>query len=298
MRRGINFKSGQDTCAGWFYVPDATKDGTKLPFIVMAHGFSGVKEQGLGQVAEIFAAAGYAVLVFDYRYFGDSTGEPRQQLFPLDMVDDCRNAITWACAQPDVNTDRIGLWGTSFSGALAVRTATVDPRVRAVAIQVPIVIGPRARRDIDPARWDMVGRMLVADRTARFETGEIKTFPVVDKGDAPCVLPGEAAYEFFVGSQDKAPNWQNAVTLESLEKFREFDPVSNIDMMSDVAFLYIGGEKEHIFPLGALQEAFDRAHEPKKQVMLPVGHFEIYQEPWMTKATGEAVAWFDEHRKG
>ncbi|MDZ4093292.1 MAG: alpha/beta hydrolase, partial [Paracoccaceae bacterium] len=91
---------------GWFYLPDETKGDEKLSLIVMAHGLSGVKEQGLGEVAEIFSSAGYAVVVFDYRHFGDSTGEPRQQIFPLDMVEDYRNAISWACTQPNVDADR------------------------------------------------------------------------------------------------------------------------------------------------------------------------------------------------
>lgn len=297
MRQNITFRSGQDMCAGWFYIPDEARGDEKLSLIVMAHGLSGVKEQGLGEVAEIFSSAGYAVIVFDYRHFGDSSGEPRQQIFPLDMVEDYRNAITWACSQPYVDADRVGIWGTSLSGALATYTATVDPRVRAVAIQVPVIMSPSVRRSLDPAKWDKLRDMLIADRIARYETEEVKTIPVVAQGDGPCILPGMEAYEFFVGSQEMAPNWRNEVTLESLERFREFDPVSNIELMSDVAYLLIGGEKEHIIPMDVLQAAFDRVPEPKRMVMLPVGHFEVYEEPWLSKASNEARAWFDEHLK-
>lgn len=295
MRHDISFRSGQDKCVGWFYLPDETHGETKLPLIVMAHGLSGVKEQGLGEVAEIISSAGYAVVVFDFRHFGDSTGQPRQQIFPLDMVEDYRNAISWACTQPNVDAKRVGIWGTSLSGALATYTATVDPRVRAVAIQVPVIMSPSARRSLDPAKWDMMRNVLNADRIARYETGQVKTIPVVAQGDDLCILPGAESYDFFIGSQEKAPNWRNEVTLESLEKFREFDPVSNIELMSDVAYLLIGGEKEHIIPLDVLQAAFDRVPEPKKMVMLPVGHFGVYEEPWLSKATNEACAWFDEH---
>lgn len=295
MRRDISFRSGQDTCAGWFYLPEAPHDKADLPLIVMAHGFSGVKEQGLDPVADMFSSAGYAVLVFDYRHFGDSSGEPRQQIFPLDMVEDYRNAITWASSQPNVDPSRVGLWGTSMSAALASYTATADPRVRAVVVQMPFIMGPKGRRAVDPARWEAVGKMLIADRIARYETGVVNTIPVVAQGNAPCVLAGEEAHDFFVGSQEAAPNWRNAVTLESLEKIRQFDPVSNLDMMSDVAYLHIGGEKETLLPPDAVQAAFDRVPEPKKMVMLPVGHFEIYREPWLSTATGEARAWFDAH---
>ncbi len=297
MRRDISFGSGQDTCAGWFYLPDEAQGKAELPLIIMAHGLSGVKEQGLGEVAEIFSSAGYAVVVFDFRHFGDSTGEPRQQIFPLDMVEDYRNAITWASSQPNVDAKRVGIWGTSLSGALATYTATVDPRVKALAIQVPVIMSPSVRRSLDPAKWDMMRDILNADRIARYETGEVKTIPVVAQGDGPCILPGAEAYDFFTGSQEMAPNWRNEVTLESLEKFREFDPVSNIEMMSDVAYLLIGGEKEHLIPPDILQAAFDRVPEPKKMVMLPIGHFGVYQEPWLSTATNEARDWYDTYLK-
>lgn len=263
----------------------------------MAHGLSGVNEQGLGEVAKIISSAGYAVVVFDFGHFDDSTGEPRQQIFPLDMVEDYRNAITWACTHPNVDAERVGIWGTSLSGALATYTATVDPRVRAVAIQMPVLMSPSVRRILDPAKWDMMQNALIADRIARYETGEVKTIPVVAQGNNPCILPGAVSYDFFIRSQEMAPNWRNEVTLESLGKFREFDPVSNIELISDVAFLLIGGEKEHLIPLDILQAAFDRVPEPKKMVMLPVGHFGVYEEPWLSKATNEACAWFDTHLK-
>lgn len=75
-------------------MPDDLKPGSKAPVIVMANGFTGVKEQVLPDFATRFVNAGFATLVFDYRYFGDSEGEPRSQNFPLELVEDCRNAIT------------------------------------------------------------------------------------------------------------------------------------------------------------------------------------------------------------
>jgi dipeptidyl aminopeptidase/acylaminoacyl peptidase len=137
VRRDIEFQSKGDVCRGWLYTPDKAAQGLRHPTIVMAHGFSGVKEQALPDFAEQFAAAGFAVLLFDYRTFGASAGEPRCQLLPLDMVEDYRNAITWACGQPNLDADRIGLWGTSYSGGLVAYAATYDKRVKAVVAQAP-----------------------------------------------------------------------------------------------------------------------------------------------------------------
>jgi fermentation-respiration switch protein FrsA (DUF1100 family) len=94
MRQNITFISQDLNCDGGLYVPDSLVQGQKAPTIIMAHGFSAVKEMGLPDFAEQFAAAGFVSLAFDYRCFGDSEGEPRSQLFPLHQVEDLRDAIT------------------------------------------------------------------------------------------------------------------------------------------------------------------------------------------------------------
>ena len=124
MRSDVTFQSCGFSCRRWLFAPEDAADNHKFPVIIMAHGFSGVKEMGLAELAEKYAAAGYAVLVFDYRHFGGSDGNPRGQLFPLEMVEDYRNAISWACEQPNIDPNSIGLWGTSYSGGLAVYAAS------------------------------------------------------------------------------------------------------------------------------------------------------------------------------
>jgi dienelactone hydrolase len=131
MRKDIMFTSKGLHCRGWLFVPEGLQ-GRKAPTIVMGHGFTGVKEMGLANFAERFAAAGFVTLVFDYRYFGESEGEPRSQLFPLEQVEDFRNAVTWVSDQPEVDPQRIGLWGTSYGGGIATYVATFDKRIKAV----------------------------------------------------------------------------------------------------------------------------------------------------------------------
>ena len=84
MRSNVTFKSKGLNCSAFLYIPDTWKEGEKLPAIVMAPGFSGVKEMSLPEYADKFAEAGFVTLLFDYRTFGESEGEPRQQLFPLE----------------------------------------------------------------------------------------------------------------------------------------------------------------------------------------------------------------------
>lgn len=295
MRKDVAFESKGLTCRGWLYLPDQIEAGRKVPTIVMAHGFSAVKEQALPGFAERFAEAGFGVLLFDYRYFGSSDGEPRCQLFPMEMVEDYRNAITWACRQPHVDAERIGVWGTSFSGGLAACTGTFDRRVRAVVAQVPSLTNPEFRRAMDPARWERVGASLLQDRIERYETGAVNYMKVVAPEGEPCVLPGVENYEAYMELQDMAPNWRNEVTLESLEKVREFDPVSLIHLMAPTALLVIAAEHDGLIPLDAVRTSYERAAEPKALIVYPIGHFEVYKDPWLTRAADEAVAWFAKH---
>jgi fermentation-respiration switch protein FrsA (DUF1100 family) len=292
MRKDITFKSKGLNCAGWLYVPDELKKGQKAPAIVMAHGHSAVKEQYLAPFAERFAAAGYVTLVFDYRFWGSSEGEPRCQLFPLEQVEDYRNAITWVSEQPEVDPKRIGLWGSSYSGGIIVYVATFDKRVKALVGQVPAVISLDDRRNMNPGRWDAVGDMLLKDRIERYRTGVVNYMKVVTADNEPCSLAGKEAYDFFIASQNVAPTWQNRITYESVEKMREFDAGLLIHWVSPAAMLLIPAEKDYLLPMSVVKAAYDRAGEPKGIMPLPVGHFEVYFEPWLSISAGAAVDWF------
>ena len=295
MRKDITFDSKGLKCRGWLYTPDDIDTNQKVPTIIMAHGVSAVKEQALPGYAERFAEAGFVTLLFDYRFFGSSDGEPRCQLFPLEMVEDYRNAITWVCEQTNVDADRIGVWGTSFSGGLATYIGTFDKRVKAVVAQVPSLTNAESRRSTDPAKWDSVGAFLLEDRIARYRTRAVNYMKVVAPEGEPCILPGAESYEAFMELKTNAPNWRNEVTLESLEKVREFDPVSLIHLMAPTALLVIAAEQDSLISLDAVMAAYERATNPKELIVHPIKHFDIYKDPWLTTAANDAIAWFKQH---
>jgi uncharacterized protein len=128
MREDVEFDAGGVRLRGWLYLPD---DATgPVPAIVIAHGFSAVKEMYLDTYAEVFAEAGLAALVFDNRNFGASDGEPRQEIDPWAQVRDYRDAITWVRTRPQVDAERIGVWGSSYGryeGKAPGMVAVVDP---------------------------------------------------------------------------------------------------------------------------------------------------------------------------
>jgi dipeptidyl aminopeptidase/acylaminoacyl peptidase len=110
-RTNVEFQSGKDTCRAWLYRPASA--AVPVPCVVMAHGLGGTREATLAPYAERFQSEGFAVLVFDYRGFGASGGEPRQVVSVPAQLDDWQAAIDCARSFPDVDPSRIGLWGSS-----------------------------------------------------------------------------------------------------------------------------------------------------------------------------------------
>ena len=114
MERTVTFYSEGTPCVGILGIPDDYTAGEKRGAVIFCHGFTGVKEMHLPNNAARLRAEGYITLNFDYRYFGASGGEPRCRLIPMAQVTDIRNAMTYMQSLPEVNPDRIGLYGTSF----------------------------------------------------------------------------------------------------------------------------------------------------------------------------------------
>ncbi len=214
MRRDIEFNAEGVTLRGWFYYPDGAAG--PVPTVVMAHGFSAVKEMYLDRYAEAFSQAGLGVLVFDNRNFGASDGEPRQEIDPWAQVRDYRHAITFARTLPEVDRDRIGIWGSSYSGGHVLVVGAVDRRVRCVVSQVPLVSG--YRNVLRLVRNDLISQLRAqfdADREARFR-GEAPAMVAVvaeDPTRTPCALPTPDSWQWFTETgRTRAPAWRNEVT--------------------------------------------------------------------------------------
>lgn len=143
-RREVSFTSGQDKCAAWLYTaPDL--DGPR-PMVIMGHGLGAVREMRLDAYAQRFAEAGWSVLVFDYRHLGASGGAPRQLLDIGRQRADWHAALAFARTLPEVDVDRIALWGSSFGGGHVIQVASEDSRIAAVVAQCPFTDGPASLR--------------------------------------------------------------------------------------------------------------------------------------------------------
>ncbi len=298
MRKDIEFNAEGVTLRGWLYTPE--RAGAKLPAVVMAHGFSAVKEMYLDRFAECFAAAGLAALVFDNRNFGASDGEPRQEIDPWAQVRDYRHAITWIRAQPGIDRERIGVWGSSYSGGHALVVGAIDRRVRCVVSQVALISGYRNFQRF--IRQDMMGELRAqfdADREARFNGANPAMVPVVSADPlVPSALPTVDSAEWFLETgRTRAPAWRNEVTLRTIEMITEYEPGSYIAKISPTPLMMIVAEGDHVAAADQALEAFGEAREPKRLVILKGGHFDAYVRDFES-ASKPACDWFVEHLKG
>lgn len=295
-RRDIEFDAEGVVLRGWFYGAEGASG--RAPTVVMAHGFSAVKEMYLDSYAEVFAAAGINALVFDNRNFGASDGEPRQEIDPWAQVRDYRHAITYASTLDEVDPTRIGIWGSSYSGGHVLVVAAIDRRVKAVVSQVPLVSGSGNIRDLVRADFRAGYReMFDADRAARFAGDPPAMVPVVDEDPlAPSALPTPDSWTWFTETAKlRAPSWRNEVTLRTVEMLGEYEPGSYLPRISPTPLLMIVAQGDHLAQAPLAIDAYETAREPKRLVILPGGHFDAYVDEGFALASTPARDWFVEH---
>jgi len=299
MRNDIEFKTDDRvTLRGWLYTPDGTQ-GSK-PAIVMAHGYSAVKEMYLDSFAEVFCDAGFAVLVYDNRNLGASDGEPRGEIDPWRQINDYRDAITFAGNLSEVDKDRIGVWGSSYSGGHVIVVGALDRRVKCVVCQVPLISGLRnAKRLVRSDLLAVTRAAFDADREARYNGDSPGTLPVVSEDPgAPCALPTDDSLQFFKEvHESRAPSWRNEVTLKSIEMFWEYEPGWYISRICPTPFMMAAAGGDHLVPVDLACEAFEQALEPKKLIILPGGHFEAYTGEAFKVNSAAQRDWFVQHLK-
>ena len=289
-RSNIEFNSDGTMLRGWFYRPKEAS--IPYPCIIMAHGFTALKEHYLDKFAAVFADNGMCVLVYDNRNFGDSDGEPRLEVNPFDQVRDYRNAITFAQSLPGADKDRIGIWGASFSGGHVITVAARDKRVKCAVSLVPFISGyNKSIRLNKPDRWSLIREMHNRDRANRLNGNPPQTLPVVSLDESEnSVMKLKSAHTFFTSVE----KWPNAVTLRSVEMSGDYEPIAYIKQISPTPLLFIVARSDTINTTDIALKAYSKAREPKKLVFIPGDHFSPYVEEFET-CSKSACDWFLEH---
>jgi fermentation-respiration switch protein FrsA (DUF1100 family) len=251
----------------------------------------------IDRFAGAFADAGLIALLFDYRGWGGSTGEPRHHIDPRAQHEDYRNAISYLQNHPSVDPERVGAWGTSFSGGHVLHLGAFDARVKAVVSQVPAVdLAGNAERLLGPDALAAMRAMLAADRRHRYPDTRPGYIPLSSPAGELALQPDDATHAWLERARaEVAADHENRVTLSSGERILEYTPAANIHRISPTPLLVICTTSDEYTPTDMVQDAFARAHEPKRIVEIPGDHYAVYSDPGLSEAASAAALWFVVH---
>ena len=297
MPTPVTYLSGGLQCAADLYLPPDLKPGERRPGLVLGHGFSLVKET-LSAQADYFSRGGFVVVAIDYRSFGQSAGDIRGQLFPQNEVEDFRNAISWLQARPEVDPQRIGLWGASFAGALVSYTAAVDRRAKATVAVVPVTDGYEWMRLLRSRQhFEELLAAVDADRAERYAGRPGRRIPVAALAGELCGIPSDPdVIQFFGQLQQACPSWRDTITLESIERILEFSPLAMVARITPRPYLIIStAGHDVVHPAETVAELFERARQPKRLEFLPYAQTELYVEPGLSRGNQLALDFYREH---
>lgn len=288
--------SDEETLRGWLYLPADLQPGQRLPGIVTANALTGVKEINLPTYAERFAAAGFATVIFDYRDWGDSSGEPRFHVAPMEFRRDISAALSFLAAQPEVDPNRIGGWGISMGGQHMLFQATWEPRFKAVVATATGVNNPSDTPPLSPeaakARYDEIVAAASAERQGR-ASADIRVLeawcPAPRDG---CVLPVKEAYDFYEHArQTIAPGFENKLTSTSFQNLLADD--STFAIQHATAPILIVHPDRDVVAVENVLFYFKRAPEPERLVIPGGLHMSTYVGGANVEmAAAEAIAWF------
>lgn len=287
-REPVEFFSGGYKLKGILEVPEGAR---QVPGIVLCAGYGGIKERILPDISQKLVDAGNAVLRFDYRGFGESEG-PRDRLFPLEQVDDIRNALTFLSQDTRVDGTRLGLFGISFGGGNAAYTAGMDSRVGCAVSLVGFGNGERWLRSLRRQwEWREFLKRLEQDRYKRVCTG---TSEVVDRLEL--MVPDPLSEKVLEEAVRAFPKAYFRLSLESAEKIIEFRPEDVVDRVSPRAILFLHAGEDDLVPPDESRSMYERAKEPKRLVILPgVPHYGVYTGEVFRNVMGLAAEWYAEY---
>lgn len=291
-RTDVRFASGETTCAAWLYTPEGAGDAPR-PAVVLGHGLGAVKEMGLDAYARRFAAAGYVALAFDYRHFGASGGEPRQLLDPARQLEDWAAALAYVRARPEVDADRVAIFGSSFGGGHAIVMAARDPRVAAAIAQCPFTLGIRSAMTIDPKGTVGVAVRALGDVAARLLGRPPVTVALAGAPGTPALMNAPDAVAGYAALMPKDLEVPDEVAARVALQIPLMRPGAKAkDVRCPILFCVC--DKDSVAPVGpTLKYA---AQAPRGEIVrYPVGHFDIYLGEPFERAVADQVAFLQHH---
>jgi pimeloyl-ACP methyl ester carboxylesterase len=271
----VRIPSHGEQLAAYLYRPDTTTGD--VPCVVMAHGFSATRDDGLPAYAEAFRDAGFAVVLFDYRHFGASTGEPRQLLDIGRQHDDYRAAIAWARRLDGIDPDRIVVWGSSFSGGHVLAVAADDPRIAAVISQAPFTDAIPTLMQVPLTNAVRLTAAGIADQWRAWRGRPPKLASAVGMPGTVAAMTAPDAKPGFEAIVPPNSLWRNEFAARLMLRLAFYRPGLKTPQLN-MPLLVCVCENDTTTPPPSTIKAANRA--PRGELRrYPYGHFDIYTDP-------------------
>lgn len=294
-RAEVAFGSHGATCRAWRYLPADGGTGAPRPCVVMAHGFGATRDASLEPYAQRFAAAGMHVLLFDYRHFGASDGEPRQLVSVRRQLQDYSAAVHFAHALSGVDPQRVAVWGTSFSGGHALVTAATVPGVAAAVCQCPMMDGLAAVANIQKYAGAgqllrLTGHGLLDAAFAPF--GRAHYVPTVGRPGMLAVMTSADADEGY--RKLAPPGFRFEVAARIGLTVGLYRPVRHAGKVRCPVLVQVC-ERDSVAPVESAERAIQRLGKYAEAKRYPIGHFEPYFGAHFERSVSDQLEFLRRH---
>ncbi|ENF2037894.1 alpha/beta hydrolase [Acinetobacter baumannii] len=280
----------QEMIAADFYIP---KTNNKSAVIIMAHGFAGLRQFKLIQYAQRFAQAGFAVILFDYRYWGGSTGKPREMISINSQLEDWKTMIQYASTCKFIDNRRIVLWGTSLSGGYALSLASELKNIQAIMVQIPYVDGAETAKLYPLQRYPQALKLSSQDYMGSKMGLNPKRLPVVDQYKL-CFMPTADSYYGYLSIVNPDYYWSGEVPARVFFNLMRYRPIQLVRQIN-IPVLFIAAQHDSLIPIESSREAATNIAPFVSYHEWDMKHFDIYHGSWFEKAVTTQLEFLHQH---
>ena len=283
-------KSGQEVIAADFYKP---RTEHKPAVILMAHGLAGIRQFKLVQYAKRFAQSGYAVVLFDYRYWGGSTGRPRELVSIKQQLEDWRTMIHHVAERKSINSRKMVLWGTSLSGGYVLDLAAELKSIQAVIAQVPFLDGAESAKRYPLSLLPKALKESSQDYMGA-KVGMAPRLMPVTEPRSMSYFPSPEAYSGYQSLLNPDYYWSGSIPAREFFNLMRYRPIQNVRKIN-IPVLFIAAKHDTLIPIESSREAatniapFVHYHE------WDMKHFDIYHDEWFEKSVATQLEFLHQH---
>lgn len=283
-------KSGQEVIAADFYRP---KTENNPAVIIMAHGLAALRQFKLIQYAKRFAEAGYAVILFDYRYWGGSTGRPRELVSIKLQLDDWRTMIAHVFTRKSIDHRRIVLWGTALSGGYVLNLAAELKNIQAIMVQVPFVDGTESAKRYPLQQLPKALKISSQDYMGAKVAMAPKTLPVVSKKGLS-FMPTSDSYEGYLSIVNPDYFWSGEIPARIFFNLMRYRPIQDVRKIA-IPVLFIASKQDSLIPIESSRETATNIAPFVEYYEWDMQHFDIYHNPYFEKAITTQLEFLHQH---